>query len=219
MRLTYNPTIFDVADEDAARQIILTPDPDQDTATRWERETPYFGGLAQAFLAPGPEDVVVDFGCGIGRLSRELIARSGCRVLGVDISESMRRLAVDYVASDRFEAVSPETFSARVASGLRIGGALAIWVLQHCLRPLDAVSVLRDALSAEARLLVVNTHQRCVPVHEAPWADDELKIRTMLAETLRQTAIGELDGRFVSPITQRSAFWGVYAKRDHDTPR
>ena len=42
MAALYYPQIFDVADEQRARNIILTPEgPDADTETRWAGETPY----------------------------------------------------------------------------------------------------------------------------------------------------------------------------------
>ena len=55
----------------------------------------------------GPNDVVLDYGCGIGRMAKELILRHNCRVIGVDISPNMRALSVQYVNSDNFFACPP----------------------------------------------------------------------------------------------------------------
>jgi cyclopropane fatty-acyl-phospholipid synthase-like methyltransferase len=56
--------------------------------------------------------VVLDYGCGIGRLAKAMIDASGCSVVGLDTSPEMRKLADDYVGSDRFIAVSPSQFDA-----------------------------------------------------------------------------------------------------------
>jgi SAM-dependent methyltransferase len=44
--------------------------------------------------------LVLDYGCGIGRIAKELIKQTGCHVIGVDISPSMLGLAYPYVHSD-----------------------------------------------------------------------------------------------------------------------
>jgi SAM-dependent methyltransferase len=208
--LTYNPGVFDVPDLETARQIILTNEPDVASEERWRRETPYLSAMTAALLMPGEDSLVLDYGCGIGRLAKELIAQLGCRVLGVDISQSMRRLAVDYVGSERFEAISPETFDARVAAGLRVDGALAIWVIQHCLDPVATVRSISGSLAPAARLFVVNTNVRCVPAVEKPWARDGIVVKDVLATQLRQASGGELDARFVGNQTSKTSFWAAY---------
>jgi SAM-dependent methyltransferase len=96
---SYNAGIFDVADLDGARRIILTPEGGQTTDQRWNCETPYLTGLIADNLKLTAGSVVVDYGCGVGRLAKELISRHGCRVIGVDISANMRALADRYVGS------------------------------------------------------------------------------------------------------------------------
>jgi SAM-dependent methyltransferase len=212
-KLTYNPRVFDVPDVDSAKQIILTREPDATTEERWARETPYFAGLLAAHLGPGPSDTILDYGCGIGRLSKALIDTSGCRVLGVDVSADMRRLAPDFVGSDRFSIVSPDQFEAKVDSGFRVDGALSIWVIQHVLDPLASIELLARSMGPNARLLVANTHLRCVPTVEKPWGRDGHNVRKLLAAKLREIAIGVPDPIHVGENTARSAFWGVYHRR------
>jgi SAM-dependent methyltransferase len=208
--LTYNPRVFDVPDEESAKRIILTPEPGVDTDERWRRETPYFGALLAAHLMPSPEHTVLDFGCGIGRLSKDLIERSGCRVVGVDISPSMRAMAVDYVQSDRFSALSPEEFSAQVCAGLRVDAAFAVWVIQHTLDPLSVIRLISDSLRPTARVLVVNSLVRCVPVVEKPWARDGHDVRALLQERLIEAGFGSPDPLHVGEHTARTCWWGVY---------
>ncbi len=145
MSLTYNPGIFAVSGVPEAMQIILTPD-GASTAERWTNETPYIAELVGQSLALGADSVLLDYGCGVGRLAEALIARYGCRVVGVDISASMRALSVSYVGSDRFFACAPEMLDALSARGMAVDAAISVWVLQHCLRPAEDIARIRRAL-------------------------------------------------------------------------
>lgn len=49
--------------------------------------------------SPAPDSIVVDFGCGVGRLSTALAERAAC-VIGIDISESMLRAAREVIPRD-----------------------------------------------------------------------------------------------------------------------
>ncbi|WP_395672303.1 class I SAM-dependent methyltransferase [Phenylobacterium sp.] len=212
-KLTYNPRVFDVSDVESAKQIILTREPDASTEERWERETPYLAGLLAAHLTPNSGSLILDYGCGLGRLSKALIELCGCKVLGVDISADMRRLALDFVGSDKFSVISPEQFEEEVNSGLRVDGAVAVWVIQHVLDPVACIDTLARSLSSTGRLLVANTHQRCVPTVEKPWGKDGHEVRKLLAARLREIAIGVPDPIWVGENTAKSAFWGLYRPR------
>ena len=88
----HRPEIFEVGSIEQARSIILTPD-GASTDQRWAAETPWLVEHFGRQLSPRPDTVLLDYGCGIGRLARPLIERFGCAVLGVDASHSMRLLA------------------------------------------------------------------------------------------------------------------------------
>ena len=98
----YDPRIFDAADLESAKFVILTPTPDMTTNERWEAETRNLVGLLGRIMPLDGNSCVLDYGCGIGRLAKGLIDRYGCRVVGVDISARMREFAREYVQSDRF---------------------------------------------------------------------------------------------------------------------
>src|SRR6185436_7844642 len=98
---TYNPGVFAVGSIEQAKSIILTPE-DSTTEARWRTETGYLAELIASHLALDSASVVLDYGCGIGRIAKELIQRTKCTVLGVDISPNMRALAPQYVQSDLF---------------------------------------------------------------------------------------------------------------------
>jgi cyclopropane fatty-acyl-phospholipid synthase-like methyltransferase len=88
MALTYDPHIFQVNDLASAMKVILT-DEDSSSDKRWKTETPYAADLIGQYLTIDRDSLLLDYGCGIGRMAKELIARYGCRVIGTDISPQM----------------------------------------------------------------------------------------------------------------------------------
>jgi SAM-dependent methyltransferase len=213
---TYFPNIFDVADERSAKAIILTDEGQgADTEARWTLETPYVLELLRAGLALGPDSLVLDYGCGIGRMAKAMIDATGCSVIGVDISPSMRRLAVDYVGSDRFLSVSPGQFDTLVRRGLRMQAAISIWVLQHCLAPAEDVSRLRGCLAENGRCFVLNMPKRAVPaVHSQPagksqflWAQDSIDVQALLRTAFKVEGVGVPDTRRAPNMGDVGAYW------------
>lgn len=212
--LTYSRAVFDVADEAAARRIILTPEFGQDTEERWERETPYLVDLIGRELSPAKDRLLIDYGCGIGRMSKALIERFGCRVLGVDLSERMRALAPDYVRSPLFSVVSPHLLHTMARSGMRADYAISVWVLQHVLQPDVDIGLIAAAMRPGTELFVVNLNGRAVPTVEGRWANDGLDVREILATAYDLKASGELDDAAMPAQTKEVAFWATYARHE-----
>ena len=213
----YYPQVFDAADEAAARAIILTDEGEgADTATRWERETPYLVGLVREHVRLGPESLVLDYGCGIGRMARALIAATGWRVVGVDISARMRAMAAEHVADERFLAGSPAQLDGLVQHGLRADAALAVWVLQHCLAPAEDIERLGRALAPQGRLFVLNMPGRAVPAVQGEagaarfvWAADGIDVAVLLRGRFAVDAAGEPDMSRVPRMSSIGAYWMV----------
>ncbi len=215
---TYDAGVFEAGNLDDARRIILTPETGRTTDERWQLETPYLVDLAAENLRVNETSVVVDYGCGIGRLAKELIVRYGCRIIGVDISASMRALAERYVDSDRFLTCAPE--------GLNILGeavadaALAVWVLQHCPQPTDDLVCIKRLLKTDGRLLVVNENRRCIPT-KTGWMSDSLDVQQILAAQFELVAQDHMDPGVVTPAVSERTFWALYSathgKSDRNT--
>lgn len=215
--LTYLPEVFAAPDEEAARNIILTPQAGQSPDERWARETPYLVELIAAMTPIAPGELVVDYGTGIGRLAKALIERFGCRVLGVDISPQMRGLGPGYVQSERFAAVSPEMLAAMIQAGLRVDAAISVWVLQHCLKPAIDIDLIQHALKPGGSLLVVNTNHRAVPTlreedQSLIWTGDGQDVRALLAERLEPVSDGLLDPAVVGQAATDATFWAAFRK-------
>jgi ubiquinone/menaquinone biosynthesis C-methylase UbiE len=204
--------IFEVPSLRRAREIILTPEGGASTETRWRHETPYLVDQIERELRPGPGRTILDYGCGIGRLAKALIARSGCRVIGVDPSLSMRSLSTGYVRSNRFLSVPPAHFDQLLAQGLKVDGAICIWVLQHVADPQVEIDRIWRALSQNGRLYVLNNLTRAVPVRGEGWTDDGIDIQLALTETFNVVGGGAPDPRRVTEHLSEVAFWGLYER-------
>jgi 2-polyprenyl-3-methyl-5-hydroxy-6-metoxy-1,4-benzoquinol methylase len=213
MSLTYNPEVFEARDIAEAKRIILT-DEGSSTEERWRIETPAVADLIARSVAITPDSTILDYGCGIGRLAKELIARHGCRVIGVDITQSMRNLATGYVASDHFLVCSPLMLADIVARGLRFDAALAIWVFQHCLCPTDDIALIACALKSSGNLFVLNNLSRVVPTKEKSWVDDRVDVRGILFDRFALERDGSLPGHLVAPAMVGRHFWALYRRSE-----
>lgn len=195
----YNPDVFNVSNVMDAMKIILTPDEDATTEQRWLNETPYLLDLMEP-LGLTKDSVVLDYGCGIGRMSRAIIGRYNCHVVGADISTSMRSLAPSYVSSPKFMACHPSMIP---TLGVKFDGVLSVWVLQHCLSPKDDIAMIRSTMKPGAGFFVVNETTRFVPCTEN-WVDDGIDIKSLLGKG----ESGTLDPAFTTKTTaQRNAYW------------
>ncbi|WP_164935721.1 class I SAM-dependent methyltransferase [Bradyrhizobium guangzhouense] len=213
MQITYNPDIFTVRNAVEAKAIILTAETST-TEARWERETPWTCDLIAAQKQLGAESVVLDYGCGIGRMSKALIERHGCRVVGVDISPSMRALSVEYVGSDRFFACSPVMLDLLIGQGLQVDLAISVWVLQHCLTPADDIRALRNAVRPGGGLFIVNNVHRAVPSREQGWINDGVDIKATLARIFQAKDDRLLHSPDVPSSLSGNTYWAYFEKAE-----
>ena len=113
--------------------------------------------LASYLLITGHK-TVVDFGCGMGRVSKNIINTFDCKVLGFDISESMKTFATLYVSSPKkFKTIS------EMPADISIDVCLAIFVLQHVENPQQDIENIVKTLKPNGYLVLVNEDNRFVP--------------------------------------------------------
>jgi SAM-dependent methyltransferase len=211
---TYRPEIFDVADITQAKRIILTPEGQQSTEERWRKETPYLLDLIVGNTAINKASIVLDYGCGIGRMSKAMIERFGCRVLGVDISPSMRALAAAYVSDDRFLTCAPSALDWAIAAGRYEGHfdlAISVWVLQHCNEVEKDVVNIECALKDNGELFLVNDYNRLVPTDKG-WLSDGKNLPSLLISKFDRINEGSLDPVYVGEAVASSSYWATWRR-------
>jgi SAM-dependent methyltransferase len=211
MTATYAPEVFDVLDMKSAREIILTDEDGLLSVDRWERETPYLLDVFSRQYVFTDKSVVLDYGCGVGRLAKGLIERYNCMVVGIDISSNMRALAASFVNSPRFVAMAPAALYLLGKSWADC--ALCVWVLQHCPIPSLDLNYIDTALRFGHDLFVVNEKGRRVPTNHG-WAEDTFDIRKALADKFDvRVGPSKLDSEVVTmPVSYRT-FVATYRKR------
>jgi|HubBroStandDraft_6_1064221.scaffolds.fasta_scaffold977435_2 SAM-dependent methyltransferase len=214
-QLTFAPEIFDVSDIASAKRIILTPN-GSTTEERWVRETPYLADLIGKALGITTASLILDYGCGIGRLSKALIERFQCRIVGVDISPSMMTLSHVYVQSDKFFSCSGAMLSTMVERGVRFDGAFSVWVLQHSPWPDQDIALIKRALSRRSSCFVLNSKGRYVPTRECPWVNDGIDVKAMLSQAFRLREEGLLPRDVTAQSTHENSFWATFT--NHKAP-
>ena len=210
-RVIYNPDVFEVRTIDEAKRIVLTAE-DATTEDRWRVETPYLAESIGAYLKPAASSLIIDYGCGIGRMAKELIAQHDCSVIGVDISTSMRQLAPGYVGNARFAACSWNVVDAQIDHGLQVDSVIAIWSLQHSPKVEDDIARIARALKPGGQLYVCNLERAAVPTNLG-WVDTGFAIQSLLAEVFELVAIEALSAEHTSDWIASQAFIGKYRKR------
>jgi SAM-dependent methyltransferase len=176
----FKPEVFEVSSLEQAKAVIVTAEQGISSEERWQKETPFLAGDVAERLAIGPETRVLDYGCGVGRIAKELIDRCGCRVIGIDASRAMRDLAPGYVMSERFTVWSPTVLEQMLAKGFRVDCAISLWVIQHVLDPNQVIGQIFAALPSGRRFYTLNQRDRCVPSNQG-WVSDGFDVWSALA--------------------------------------
>lgn len=159
MNFEYRPDFFLRRDLADAKEVILSPGGGMTTDERWERETDW---LMERINFDGDDGLVVDYGCGVGRLAK----RIKNPVIGVDIAQSMRVHADLYVDRPTFSAVTPQMLKVMRANGLRAKGVVAAWALQHVLDVAETVDLLLSMLRSGGVFWLLDLHERHIPCVE-----------------------------------------------------
>ena len=207
----YRPSFFDVSNLEEAMTIILTPEDGVSPQDRWQRETPPMGEMLAARLSPSSHQIVIDYGCGVGRLAKELIERTGCNVIGVDISRSMRALSHIYCEADSFFSCSRNSLRSMINGGLRASHVYSVWVLQHTEDPEEDIDLIYDALADGATFLVVNLDYRCLPTDQG-WRNDEIDVKNLIEQRFNIIEYFPAPEGAVTDLARLISFCGLYRK-------
>jgi len=180
--MPYIKEVFDVTTFEHAKHVVLTSDPDN--PMKFENETNFLVDTIAEQNIIIKDSVVLDFGCGMGRVSKKLIEKFDCNIVGVDISNTMLTFANIYVSKPKkFKPTNmynvPES----------IDVAISTFVLQHVQDPKAEIELIYTNLKVGGYLILVNENKRFVPSdvdanRYVVWNDDGFDI------------FGEINSRF-----------------------
>lgn len=176
----YIKETFDVGSLEQAKHVVLTSDPND--PSKFERETTFLVDYIHGLNVVTEQSVVLDFGCGMGRVSKELIERFNCNVFGVDISESMLIFANQYVQNrNKFN-----TFNSYVTPN-SIDLCVSALVLQHVEDPKKEIDIIHNTLKQDGYLVLLNEPMRWVPIgldknNYVIWNDDKFDVCKYIEE-------------------------------------
>lgn len=154
--MSYIKEVFDVQTFEQAKHVVLTSDPEQ--PNKFEKETQFTINTIAENIVLTESSIVLDFGCGMGRIAKELISKFNCKVIGVDISSSMLTFAKLYTANlNKFQGTheynTPET----------VDVALSVLALQHAEDPKKEIDNIYNVLKPNGVFILLNESQRFVP--------------------------------------------------------
>ncbi|MBU3557447.1 class I SAM-dependent methyltransferase [Polynucleobacter sp. Ross1-W9] len=205
----YRPEVFNQADIESAKKIILTEEGGVLTEERWSNETPW---LVELIINNIPGDgLILDYGCGVGRIAKILVEK-GFSVVGVDISPEMRSNASKLLFDKKFIALDPETFDAVAKVISQVDVVISIWVLQHCFDLKKEIKRIYDGLKIGGVVFILDMKHRAVPTYEG-WVDDGLDVKGEMEKyfTRIQDFIYNPPG---APITLiQNAYIAIYRKK------
>jgi SAM-dependent methyltransferase len=153
--MAYVKEVFDVKELEHAKHVVLTSDPKD--PGKFERETSAVIKSLKKRKIVNKDSWVMDFGCGMGRVSKAVLEEFDCTVIGVDISPSMLNFAQEYTGSYKFKGAIkwsiPNT----------IDVCLAILCIQHTEYPKKEIASIYEALKPKGQLVLINENNRLVP--------------------------------------------------------
>ncbi|MFM9962422.1 MAG: methyltransferase domain-containing protein [Planctomycetaceae bacterium] len=161
---------FRAASIEAAKQSVVGGCNGRHFEERWEQETPAF---AQAILRHLPKRrcTILDYGCGVGRLAKEILSRrKNITILGVDASADELHWASAYVNDPRFVPLSPAELDQPVDA------IYCIYVLQHvpAIELRQVIERMHYHLKRNGKLIYCSSDFRMAVSNQGTFFDDAL---------------------------------------------
>ena len=169
MYAKYNPSFFDPTCMEDAKKIILT---DATIPDQWEIETKWTIDLFREKNLFNKESIVLDWGCGIGRLAKPIIEEFNCKVIGVDFQPNMLKYATEYVNHENFTAIDNEEFSQLSDDYFTVG--IAVWALQHTAHTKQVIKDIQRKLKIKSKLCVIDSNVKSLPICVVESNDESL---------------------------------------------
>jgi cyclopropane fatty-acyl-phospholipid synthase-like methyltransferase len=210
MQTEYNPDFFVPTDLEHAKNIILTPE-DSEVDCRWEKETEWVFKIIDASMQMDSKSVVLDWGCGIGRVSKMLIDRYQCKVVGVDLQPKMLEYAKDYVNSDLF---STKNYSEIYSNFFRdeFTHVFSCWVFQHSDKIQYEIPLIYESMRYDSKMFVLELDKKAIPNKNGGFYDDGITTRSVLEKFFSPEIIGKMPIKYTTKKIRDMSWWAILNK-------
>lgn len=215
----YNPDYFNADSFEVAKQLSLELE-DYET---WDEQTEWAIDVLKASKTINQDSVIVDWGVGIGRLSKVIIETFNCKVVGVDISSSMLNYSKEYVNSENYSTLTMDQFKKDNIQG-KFTHAISVWTLQHSPTSQYDISFLTRSLAHDGKLFIVDNFSKKIPKlfdaepRGAIWFDDGIKNRTELERWYLPLMLGTLPIKIYTEKKVAAGWWALLTKKDTSKP-
>ena len=215
-RLDYKTVWSGLSDTLARAKMHIIGTEDEDALTGSAKQTSDF--LSKR-VGVHPEDTVLEIGCGIGRVAKQLAPRCHTRI-GCDVSPNMLKLARERLREfSNVELLETSGHDLRPIADLSVDVAYCTVVFMH-LEPWDRYSVVKEAfrvLRPGGRVYVDNANlcsdegwaifesHRHYPPHDPPAHMTECSTPQELQEYLKRAGFAEVETAFDDSFV---AVWG-----------
>lgn len=203
--MTYLNQAFEVHSLEQAKSVVLSPDSAQ--PNKFEIETNFLIDAVEQLTNIDSHSRVLDYGCGMGRISRELIKRFQCCVIGLDISSTMLYHARQYLIDcDRCKFTPTQNYTEPNSIDL----VLAVLCLQHVQYPQQEIANIARVLRPNGQLILVNSRNRFVPLgvdrdNFVVWYDDGFDVHNEIELHLEKIkSIPYIDHNYDVVVYQKS---------------
>ena len=192
--MPYIKEAFDVFSLEQAKDVVLSYSHNDEF--KFHNETNYFVDTVLEHVDINDETCLLDFGCGMGRLSKEFIDRKNCYVFGVDLSQSMLNYADQYVNNSRKFLPMQAYFLENT-----IDVAICVFVLQHVEFPKKEIDNILNVLKPNGYMVLLNENKRFIPnsldsENYVVWDDDGFDVEQYINQYITKVvSIPYIDNR------------------------
>jgi 2-polyprenyl-3-methyl-5-hydroxy-6-metoxy-1,4-benzoquinol methylase len=200
---TYFKEVFEPKTIEQAMNVCLTSDVND--SNKFVNETKFLVDFLKEQQLIQPATKVLDFGCGVGRVSKALIQEIGCEVVGFDISDTMLKYAIEYVNNNKFIPVVYDKNMSTLDKP-KFDLIIASLVLQHSEHPLHDINVMKCLLNDGGRIVIINENTRYVPTGKDSngyviWEDDKIDISQEMSKQFQLVDHHDYYTRTDKPLT------------------
>jgi ubiquinone/menaquinone biosynthesis C-methylase UbiE len=211
MNTEFNSNFFMPNNLDEAKNIILTPE-DSDVESRWKKETEWISKTTNIFMNIDSNSVILDWGCGIGRISKFLIEEYGCKVVGVDLQPKMIELSKEYVNSHNFSSISYNDIFTELPKN-KFTHVFACWVFQHSDKVQYEIPLIYQSMDFDSKLFVLEIDKKAIPNKVGGFFDDGISSKSVLEKYFDPEVIGKIPLKYTTKKIKNMSWWAVLNRK------